>query len=77
MVVSSFSLGLELATTGVPWLTGLPLVGVQILAVLLARSVLVMALFTPVRRGTGSGTAGSPCCSTPPSSDKTRRRPPA
>jgi hypothetical protein len=28
----------ELATTGVDWLTGLPLVGAQILAVLLARS---------------------------------------
>ena len=40
------------------WLTGLPLVGAQILVVLLARSVLVMALFTLVRRGTGSGTAG-------------------
>lgn len=37
---------------------GLPLVGAQILVVLLARSVLVMALFTLVRRGTGSGTAG-------------------
>jgi hypothetical protein len=42
----------------VHWLTGLPLVGAQILVVLLARSVLVMALFTLVRRGTGSGTAG-------------------
>ena len=30
--------GLELATTGVHWLTGLPLVGAQILVVLLARS---------------------------------------
>jgi hypothetical protein len=29
---------LELATTGVHWLTGLPLVGAQILVVLLARS---------------------------------------
>jgi len=56
--VSSFYPGLELATTGVHWLTGLPLVGAQILVVLLARSVLVMALFTLVRRGTGSGTAG-------------------
>jgi hypothetical protein len=36
----------------------LPLVGAQILVVLLARSVLVMALFALVRRGTGSGTAG-------------------
>jgi hypothetical protein len=36
--VSSFYPGLELATTGVHWLTGLPLVGAQILAVLLARS---------------------------------------
>ena len=58
LAVSSFYLGLELATTGVHWLTGLPLVGAQILVVLLARSVLVMALFTLVRRGTGSGTAG-------------------
>ena len=58
LAVSSFYPGLELATTGVHWLTGLPLVGAQILVVLLARSVLVMALFTLVRRGTGSGTAG-------------------
>ena len=46
LAVSSFYPGLELATTGVHWLTGLPLVGAQILVVLLARSVLVMALFT-------------------------------
>jgi hypothetical protein len=58
LAVSSFYPGLELATTGVHWLTGLPLVGAQILVVLLARSVLVMALFTLVRCGTGSGTAG-------------------
>ena len=58
LAVSSFYPGLELATTGVHWLTGLPLVGAQMLVVLLARSVLVMALFTLVRRGTGSGTAG-------------------
>ncbi len=58
LAVSSFHPGLELATTGVHWLTGLPLVGAQILAVLLARSVLVMTLFTLVRRGTGSSTAG-------------------
>ena len=58
LAVSSFYPGLELATTGVHWLTGLPLVGAQILVVLLARSLLVMALFTLVRRGTGSGTAG-------------------
>ncbi len=58
LAVSSFYPGLELATTGVHWLTGLPLVGAQILLVLLARSVLVMALFTLVRRGIGSGTAG-------------------
>lgn len=56
--MSSFYPGRELATTGVHWLTGLPLVGAQILVVLLARSVPVMALFTLVRRGTGSGTAG-------------------
>jgi hypothetical protein len=30
--------GIEMATTGVHWLTGLPLVGAQILVVLLARS---------------------------------------
>jgi hypothetical protein len=36
--VSSLYAGLELATTGVHRLTGLPLVGAQILAVLLARS---------------------------------------
>jgi hypothetical protein len=58
LAVSSFYPGLELATTGVHWLTRLPLVGAQILVVLLARSVLVMALFTLVRRGTGSSTAG-------------------
>ena len=58
LAVSPFYPGLELATTGVHWLTGLPLVGAQILVVLLARSVLVMALFTLVRRGTGSGTPG-------------------
>ncbi|WP_119461908.1 hypothetical protein [Rhodospirillaceae bacterium SYSU D60014] len=38
LAVSSFDPGLELATTGVHWLTGLPLVGAQILVVLLARS---------------------------------------
>ena len=38
LAVSSFYPGLELATTGLHWLTGLPLVGAQILAVLLARS---------------------------------------
>ena len=38
LAVSSFYYGLELATTGVHWLTGLPLVGAQILAILLARS---------------------------------------
>jgi hypothetical protein len=37
LAVSSFYPGLELATTGVHWLTGL-LVGAQILVVLLARS---------------------------------------
>lgn len=58
LAVPSFYPGLELATTGVHRLTGMPLVGAQILVVLLARSVLVMALFTLVRRGTGSGTAG-------------------
>jgi hypothetical protein len=42
----------------VHWLTGVLLVGALILVVLLARSVLVMALFTLVRRGTGSATAG-------------------
>jgi hypothetical protein len=36
LAVSSFYPGLELATTGVHWLTGLPLVGAQILVVLLA-----------------------------------------
>jgi hypothetical protein len=58
LAVSWFYPGLELATTGLHWLTGLPLVGAQIVVVLLARSVLVMALFTLVRRGTGSGAAG-------------------
>ena len=38
LAVSSFYPGLELATTGVHWLTGLLLVGAQILVVLLARS---------------------------------------
>jgi hypothetical protein len=38
LAVSSFYPGLELATTGGHWLTGLPLVGAQILVVLLARS---------------------------------------
>jgi hypothetical protein len=37
LAVSSFYPGLELATTGVHWLTGLPLVGAQILVVLPAR----------------------------------------
>ncbi|MCZ1003346.1 hypothetical protein O1M63_43955 [Streptomyces mirabilis] len=54
----SFYPGVELATIGVHWLTGLPLVGAQILVVQLARSVLVMVLFTLVRRGTGSSMAG-------------------
>ena len=76
LAVSSFYPGLELATTGVHWLTGLPLVGAQILVVLLARSVLVMALFTLVRRGTGSGTAGGlACCSTPRARSSTSSRP--
>jgi hypothetical protein len=38
LAVSSVYLGLELATTGLYWLAGLPLVGAQILVVLLARS---------------------------------------
>jgi hypothetical protein len=38
LAVSSFYPGLELAITGLHWLTGLPLVGAQILVVLLARS---------------------------------------
>jgi hypothetical protein len=38
LAVSSFYPGLELATIGVQWLTGLPLVGAQILVVMLARS---------------------------------------
>jgi hypothetical protein len=63
--VSSFYAGLELATTGVHWLTGLPLVGAQILVVLLARSVLVMALFTLVRRGTGVLLTHRPPCRPP------------
>ncbi|MFF7601883.1 hypothetical protein [Streptomyces mirabilis] len=58
LAVPSFCPGLEPATIGAHWLTGQPLVGAQILVVLPTRSVLVMALFTLVRRGTGSGTAG-------------------
>jgi hypothetical protein len=38
LAVSSFYPDLELATTGVHWPTGLPLVGAQILVVLPARS---------------------------------------
>ena len=38
LAVSSFYPDLELATIGVHWLTGPPLVGAQILLVLLARS---------------------------------------
>jgi hypothetical protein len=38
LAVSSFNPGLELAATGAHWLTGLPLVGAQILALMLARS---------------------------------------
>ena len=38
LAASSFYPALELATTGVHWLNGLPPVGAQILAVLLARS---------------------------------------
>ncbi|MGW2609975.1 hypothetical protein ACWC4A_37160 [Streptomyces mirabilis] len=57
LAVPSFYPGIELATIGVHWLTGLPLVGAQILVVQLARSVLVMVLFTLVRRGTGSSMA--------------------
>jgi hypothetical protein len=56
--VSSFYPGLDWPPPACTGSTGLPLVGAQILVVLLARSVLVMALFTLVRRGTGSGTAG-------------------
>jgi hypothetical protein len=39
LAVSSFYPGLELATAGLQWLTGLPLVGAQIPVVLLARSL--------------------------------------
>jgi hypothetical protein len=38
LAVSSFYPNIELATTGMHWMTGLPLVGAQILVVLLARS---------------------------------------
>jgi hypothetical protein len=38
LAVSSFYDGLELATTGVHWLTGLPPAGAQLLVVLLTRS---------------------------------------
>ena len=37
--------GLELATAGVHWLTGLPLIVCQVLVVLTARSVFILALF--------------------------------
>ena len=37
--------GLELATAGFHWLTGLPLIACQVLVVLIARSVFILALF--------------------------------
>lgn len=57
LAAPSFSPGLEPDTTGVHWLTRLPLVGDRILVVLLARSAPVMALFRLVRRGAGAGAA--------------------
>ena len=47
LAVSSFYPDLELATTGVHWLTGLPLVGAQILVALLARSSSDKTRLTP------------------------------
>lgn len=56
--VSPFYPGLELATSALHWLTGLPDMACQVAVVLLSRTVLVVALFAGVRRVTGSGRAG-------------------
>ena len=50
--------GLELATTAVHWLTGLPLMACQIVVVAIARTVLVVALFLLGSRVTRSARGG-------------------
>ncbi len=56
--VSPFYPGLELATSALHWLTGLPDMACQVAVVGLSRTVLVVALFAGVRRVTRSGRAG-------------------
>jgi len=51
--------GLELATAGVQWLTGLPLMACQVLVVLLARAAFVVALFLLASRVGHSTRVGS------------------
>lgn len=51
--------GLELVAGGVHWLTGMPLMAAQVVTVVLARAVLVLALFLLVERLTGSHRAGA------------------
>lgn len=57
--VSPFFPGLELATAGIRWLTGLPLMACQVLVVMIARTVLVVGLFWATRRVTRSAAAAS------------------
>src|SRR3954471_2508119 len=51
--------GLEFATAGVHWLTGLPLIVCQVLVVLTARSTFILALFLLASRIGGSTQVGA------------------
>lgn len=56
--VSPYYPGLELATSGVHWLTGLPLMACQVSVVLLSRILLVLGIFSIVTRLARSERAG-------------------
>jgi hypothetical protein len=57
--VSPFYPGLALTASGLHWLTGLPVMVCQVLTVVLARSLLVLALYGIFARVTGSHRAAS------------------
>ena len=57
--VSPFYPGLALTASGLHWLTGLPLMACQVLTVMLARSLMIVALYGIFARVTGSHRAAS------------------
>ncbi len=57
--VSPFYPGLALTASGIHWLTGLPLMACQVLTVMLARSLMILALYGIFARVTGSHRAAS------------------